>query len=60
MAAFYGMSRVVGGFNAQPGAWPWIVSIQQVVGAGLAHICGGSLITSQWVLTAAHCFIGTG
>ncbi|NXX45562.1 ACRO protein, partial [Tricholaema leucomelas] len=60
MATYYGMSRVVGGSNAQPGAWPWIVSIQQVVAAGLQHICGGALISSQWVLTAAHCFVGTG
>ncbi|XP_055562762.1 acrosin-like [Falco cherrug] len=57
-AAFhYGMSRVVGGTDAQPGAWPWIVSIEALLEGGTAHICGGSLISPQWVLTSAHCFI---
>ncbi|KAG8522290.1 Transmembrane protease serine 4 [Galemys pyrenaicus] len=44
--------RVVGGEKASVDSWPWQVSIQY----DKQHICGGSILDSQWILTAAHCF----
>uniref|UniRef100_A0A6I8QLR8 Acrosin n=1 Tax=Xenopus tropicalis TaxID=8364 RepID=A0A6I8QLR8_XENTR len=50
-------SRIVGGVNSQPGAWPWLVSIQAWRGSDYGHFCGGTILNNQWILTAAHCLI---
>uniref|UniRef100_A0A672KFX8 Trypsin II-P29-like n=1 Tax=Sinocyclocheilus grahami TaxID=75366 RepID=A0A672KFX8_SINGR len=39
--------------NVENRDWPWQVSIHVI---GFGHHCGGTLITKDWVLSAAHCF----
>ncbi|KAI4881434.1 hypothetical protein NFI96_014473 [Prochilodus magdalenae] len=48
-------SRIVGGSPAPPGSWPWLVNLQ----LDGTLMCGGVLVDSSWVLTAAHCFAGS-
>ncbi|NXO66736.1 TMPS2 protease, partial [Phainopepla nitens] len=48
------MNRIVGGSGAVLGQWPWQVSLH-VQGT---HVCGGSIITRHWIVTAAHCVEG--
>eukprot|EP00111_Clytia_hemisphaerica_P002734 TCONS_00007703-protein len=44
------MSRVVGGQNAKAHSWPWQIGLHRNGG----FMCGGSIINSRWVVTAAH------
>ncbi|XP_063602634.1 transmembrane protease serine 9-like [Penaeus indicus] len=46
-------NRIVGGVETEVNEYPWMVS--HVNGNGYYHFCGGSIISSQWVVTAAHC-----
>ncbi|XP_050435714.1 transmembrane protease serine 9-like isoform X2 [Adelges cooleyi] len=45
--------RIVGGSDASDNQYPWMVSLWN---AKRKFFCGGSVITDQYVMTAAHCF----
>ncbi|XP_020008474.1 trypsin-like [Castor canadensis] len=44
--------KIVGGYTCAKNSVPYQVSLN----SGSSHFCGGSLINSQWVVSAAHCY----
>ena len=53
----YSEPEIIGGEEAEPGAWPWMVALvySNEPNAYWGQFCGGALIHPRWVLTAGHC-----
>ena len=45
------INRIVGGESARTSTWGWAVSIFIKSSA----LCGGAILSSSWIITAAHC-----
>lgn len=53
-------SKTIGGSPVAITSAPWQVSVRLLlfeIQLGHGHICGGSVITSRVIITAAHCLI---
>ncbi|XP_033992693.1 hepatocyte growth factor activator isoform X1 [Trematomus bernacchii] len=44
--------RIMGGNSALPGTHPWMAAIY----IGESDFCAGTLVSSCWIVSAAHCF----
>ncbi|CAH1105990.1 unnamed protein product [Psylliodes chrysocephalus] len=48
-------NRIIGGIPVALGEYPWMALLQYSTNKGIKNGCGGSLINSRYILTAAHC-----
>lgn len=48
-------ARILSGAKASPGQFPWQASLQTYDVNQWNNLCGGAIISPDWVLTASHC-----
>ncbi|KAK4309430.1 hypothetical protein Pmani_018927 [Petrolisthes manimaculis] len=54
-----GFNKIVNGAPATQGEFPYQVLVAPII-SGTQFQCGGSIIKTNWILTAAHCFFFDG
>ncbi|CAG7823686.1 unnamed protein product, partial [Allacma fusca] len=48
--------QIIGGEDARPGEFPWMISIQFFSTDKWEHACGGAIIDHRHIISAAHCW----
>lgn len=52
---------IVNGYNSNEGDWPWHATIFHIqIDQNVKYMCGGTLLNSNSILTAAHCVYENG
>lgn len=54
----YTSDRIVGGEDAGIDEYPWLALLFYKTNKGLRYKCGGTLVNTKTIVTAAHCFEG--
>lgn len=53
-----GLGRIINGQHAKTGQFPYQVGVYYRRDGGSLYFCGGTLVSAQYVLTAATCASG--
>jgi len=51
-------NRIVGGVSTEVNEYPWLVGLSDIGGSDRPY-CGGSIINNEYIVTAAHCVLGS-
>ncbi|CAG7720790.1 unnamed protein product [Allacma fusca] len=49
--------QIIGGEDARPGEFPWMILIQYFSNDEWERGCGGAIIDHRHIITAAHCWL---
>ncbi|KAJ1982065.1 hypothetical protein H4R35_000458 [Dimargaris xerosporica] len=50
-----GFERIIGGSDAQTNQFPFMAHLRVLISSNRFSECGASILSEEWILTAAHC-----